>query len=304
MEYAVGIDIGGTKTAIGIVDETGKVAAHREIVTDLTKKPATMVGIMAETVRQLCDGENISDQDILGIGIGAPGPLNPATGEFTCPPNMPSWANFNITEILKHYFSWPIHLQNDATAAALAEKWIGAAQQNNHFIYITISTGIGAGLFLDGKLYTGFRGNAGDIGHIIIDPAMGVCKCGQLGCMEWVASGTAIARQASELLARNVTTKEVFALYELRDPQMVSLVERIFRYFGIGVVSLINAFDPEKIVIGGGVSQVGDPLFSAVNAYVRQYALSPGGKETAVVPALLGQNAGFIGAAALIHLHQ
>jgi glucokinase len=303
LKYAVGIDIGGTKTAIGIVDEQGRVAGQSVIHTDLSKTPEQMVQAMAEVVVQLQKETGITDEGILGIGLGIPGPLDAAAGKFACPPNLPTWANFEVAAEFSKYFSFPMQVQNDATAAALAEKWIGAAQENDHFIYLTISTGIGAGLFLNGKLYSGFRGNAGDAGHIVIDPSLGTCICGQKGCFEWVASGTAIARQATEIRGKETTTKEAFALYGQRDPQMTELVGRIFEYISMGIVSLINTFDPEKVVIGGGVSQVGDPLFTWIRAYVKRLALSPGGKETEIVPVQLNQDAGFIGAAALIHLN-
>jgi glucokinase len=301
--YSVGIDIGGTKTAIGFVDEQGRAVRQQVIHTDLTKTPSQMVQQMADVVKQLQQACNIGDASIKGIGIGIPGPLDATAGKFSCPPNLPTWADFEVVAEFNKYLSFPMQLQNDATAAALAEKWVGAAQENDHFIYVTISTGIGAGLFLNGALFAGFRGNAGDVGHIVIDPSKGTCICGQKGCFEWVASGTAIARQASQIRGMETTTKEAFELYSLRDPQMTSLIEQTFEYIGMGAVSLINTFDPEKIVLGGGVSQVGEPLFNAVRTYVKQFALSPAGKQTLIVPAKCNQDAGFIGAAALIHLN-
>ncbi|QGQ94812.1 ROK family protein [Paenibacillus psychroresistens] len=303
MKYSVGIDIGGTKTAIGIVNEAGLVAAEKVIHTDLAKTPQQMVKEMADVIKHLQVESGVMDEEILGVGIGVPGPLDAAAGKFSCPPNLPSWHDFEVAAEMRKYLEFPLQVQNDATSAALAEKWIGAAQDNANFIYITISTGIGGGLFLDGKLFTGFRGNAGDIGHIVIDPSAGTCICGQKGCIEWVASGTAIARQASTIRGKDTSTKEAFELYGAKDPQMVKLIEQVFEYLGMGIVSLINTFDLEKIVIGGGVSQVGDPLFAAIRAYVRKFALSPVGKETEIVPTKLNQNVGLVGAAALIHLN-
>lgn len=303
MKFSVGIDIGGTKTAIGIVSAAGEVIVERVIQTDLGKTPQQMVQAMAEVVIELQAESNITDDMILGMGIGIPGPLDAAKGKFSCPPNLPGWHEFEVATELRKYISFPLQVQNDATSAALAEKWIGSAQDNTNFIYITISTGIGAGLFLDGKLFTGFRGNAGDIGHMVIDPSLGECICGQKGCFEWVASGTAIARQATSIRGQDTSTKEVFELYGMKDPQMTQLVNQVFEYLGMGIVSLINTFDLEKVVIGGGVSQVGDPLFQAIRVYVAQYALSPVGKETEIVPTKLKQNAGLLGAAALIHLN-
>jgi glucokinase len=215
---------------------------------------------------------------------------------------LKGWWNFPIVESLQRHFDYKMAFENDATAAALAEKWLGAAKDAEHFVFITISTGIGAGIFSHGKLITGATGNAGDVGHFVIDPSAGTCVCGQQGCWEYVASGTAIARQASELLGREVTSKEVFALAADGHQEMKALVDKVFRYIGVGCVTLINTLDPEKLVIGGGVSQIGEPLFETVREYVSKYALNPSGRSTPIVPAALLQDAGLIGAAALIHV--
>ncbi|RXZ84081.1 ROK family protein [Paenibacillaceae bacterium] len=301
MNIAVGIDIGGTKTAIGIVDEQGTTLAKNAIKTDLSVSPQQMTERIAQTVQQLLDGQGIAVSDLKGIGIGAPGPLDPANGKITCPPNLPSWWDFPLVEELHRHLPAPIRMENDASAGALAEHWIGAAQDTDHFIYITISTGIGSGIYLHGKLLTGSTGNAGDAGHIVVDPTAGTCVCGQKGCWEFVASGTAIQRQGSALLGREVTSKEIFELAQSGDAACAGLVDQVFHHIGVGCVSLINLFDPQKIVIGGGVSQVGDPLFTAVRDYVSKYALNPSGRKTAIVPAALLQDAGLIGAASLIH---
>lgn len=304
MSYAVGIDIGGTKTAIGLVDQSGQVLAKNTLPTDQSVAPSEMVDRIAAAVKQLAQAAGIKESDILGIGIGAPGPLNTKLGQIMEPPNMRGWWGFPIVESFKRHFELPISFQNDATAAALAEKWIGAAKTAENFVYITISTGIGAGIYSHGKLITGATGNAGDVGHLVVDPTVGTCVCGQQGCWEFVASGTAIARQASELLGRTVTSKEVFDLaLNDKDPDMERLVNQVFRNIGIGCVTLINTLDPELLVIGGGVSQIGNPLFDAVRDYVSHHALNPSGRNTPVIPAALQQEAGLIGAAALVHLN-
>ncbi|UJF34947.1 ROK family protein [Paenibacillus hexagrammi] len=303
MKLAIGIDIGGTKTAIGIVDEQGTIAAKHTIKTDLSISPPQMVEQIAAAVKELLHQHSIEDSSILGIGIGAPGPLDPAGGRITCPPNLPGWQDFPLVKELERHLPYPIRMENDATAATLAEKWIGAAKDSHHFVFVTISTGIGSGIYLHGKLLTGASGNAGDAGHMVIDPSAGRCVCGQLGCWEWVASGTAIARQASEFLGRTVTSKEVFDLANEGDQNMVELVDKLYQYIGMGCVSLINILDPDTIVIGGGVSQVGEPLFQAVRSYVSAHALNPGGRHTRIVPAQLQTDAGLVGAAALVHVN-
>ncbi|MFC4777406.1 ROK family protein [Paenibacillus sp. GCM10023252] len=302
MNLAIGIDIGGTKIAAGIIDEKGTILASSSLHTDLTQPPADMVSQTAQEIKQLILKNGIDYTKIAGIGIGAPGPLDPRGGKLTCPPNLKSWWDFPVVQqFSNHFTNLPIRMENDATAAALAEKWIGAAKDSDHFVFITISTGIGAGIYLHGKLLTGSTGNAGDVGHMVVDPSAGTCLCGQAGCWEWIASGTAITRQASALYGRPVTSKEAFELAAGGDPEMAALVDKVFRYIGMGCVSLINTLDPDTIVIGGGVSQVGEPLFDAVRRYISEHALNPSGKRTAVVPAALLQNAGLIGAAALVH---
>ena len=302
MAIAIGIDIGGTKTAIGLVDGEGKVFARTSLPTDLAVPPAEMVGRMAGAVRALMESEGLGEPDIAGIGVGAPGPLSPADGILTCPPNLRAWWGFNVVEAIGRELPYPIRMENDATAATLAEKWVGAAAGAEHFVFVTISTGIGAGIYLHGKLLTGATGNAGDAGHIVVDPAAGKCPCGQIGCWEWVASGTAIARQAAALLGREVHAKEAFDLAAEGDAQMRALIDRVYHYVGVGCVSLINLFDPEMIVIGGGVSQAGPELFDSVQQYVSKHALNPSGRGCRIVPAALLQDAGLIGAAALVHM--
>jgi glucokinase len=298
--YAIGVDIGGTKIAIGLVDRTGRVRAEKTLPTNLSIPPSKMVQQIISALKQLVKESGKVDKQIAGIGIGAPGPLDAKNGTITCPPNLHSWINVPIVEMFTRDFSIPIFLENDANAAALAEKWVGAARESENFLYMTISTGIGAGIFLDGKLIAGFRGNAGDVGHIVIDPAYGTCPCGQQGCFEWIASGTAIARQASHLLGRQISAKEAFQLYSQNHLATKSLIDQIFNKIGVGCVTLINLFDPEMIVIGGGVTQVGEPLFAAVQKYVSQYALNPSGRKTKILPSLLDQNTGLVGAAALV----
>ncbi|WP_438495394.1 ROK family protein [Paenibacillus sp. IHBB 3054] len=302
MNYAIGIDIGGTKTALGLVSPDGQVLSKASLTTDLSLTPSDMADKIAEAANRLLSDEGLHQTDLKGIGIGAPGPLNTKLGQIAEPPNLRSWWNFPVVAAFERHFQIPIVLENDATAAALAEKWTGAATAADHFVYITISTGIGAGIYSHGRLITGATGNAGDIGHMVIDPGAGLCSCGQRGCFEYIASGTAIAREASQLLGRQVTSKEVFELaLSSQDAAMKALVDRVFGYIGIGCVTLINTFDPELLVIGGGVSQVGAPLFEAVRDYIKLHALNPSGRSTRVVPAALQQDAGLIGAAALIH---
>jgi glucokinase len=299
--FAIGIDIGGTKIAAGFVDEQGKVLAGTSIKTDLSVSPSEMLDRVTAEIRRLAADNGLDLSQATGVGVGAPGPLNTVTGRLTCPPNLKSWWDYPVVDELRSRLQLPVKMENDATAATLAEKWVGAAQDSDNFVFITVSTGIGAGIYLHGKLITGASGNAGDAGFMIVHPTGDVLNNEPSGYWEHIASGTAIARQASELLGREVTSKEAFQLAADGHPAISELVQRVYTYIGMGCVSLINLLDPAKIVIGGGVSQVGEPLFSAVRDYVSKHALNPGGRETVIVPAQLQQDAGLIGAAALVH---
>ncbi|MFD2629959.1 ROK family protein [Oceanobacillus kapialis] len=301
MSLAIGVDIGGTKTAIGLIDDSGNISAQTKIPTDQGILPSQMIDRMIHTIKALLKENSLEENEIMGIGIGAPGPLDVKNGLISCPPNLPQWIDIPVVQQFKHQFSIPVWLANDASAAAVAEKWIGAGTDSNDFAYVTISTGIGAGFILNGKLYTGARGNAGDIGHMAVDTRVeGICGCGQKGCFEYVASGTAIARLGTEIMEKSVTSIEAFSLYKDGHPEITSMVEEVFERIGMGCVTLINALEPEFIVIGGGVSNVGEALFKSVNDYVSKYALSPLGRETRIIPSKLENNTGLVGAAALV----
>lgn len=302
MNYSIGVDIGGTKVAIAVVTEYGKIISNTVIPTDLSIRPEQMIERICDEINGLVQGSKVKHATIKGVGIGAPGPLDSKAGMITCPPNLKTWVNIPIKKLVEEKLSIPVTLENDANAAALAEKWVGAATDTDNFTYITISTGIGAGVIVEGRLLRGLKGNAGDIGHTVVDPSYGTCPCGQDGCLEWIASGTAIARQGTEILGRDVSTQEIFELYEQGDAKIVPFIDGVLTVLGQACVTVINTFDPEKIVIGGGVSKVGDTLFKPIQDYVSKKALNPTGRQTKIVPAKLDQSSGVIGAAALLFI--
>ncbi|TSB45500.1 ROK family protein [Alkalicoccobacillus porphyridii] len=302
MKYALGIDIGGTKIAAGLINQSGEIVKQAVIPTEaVAVTPEKKINQVISELKSMI--EDINSDELIGIGIGAPGPLNGKEGVLTEPPNLRAWWGAPIKRWFKESFSCPVIMENDANAAVLAEKWLGAGQGCEHFIYMTISTGIGAGIYSHGRLLTGAYGNAGEVGHIVIDPAYGTSACGQKGTLEWIASGTAIARQATALKGKPMTSQEVFEQAAAGDQELKQLVDKVFEKIGVGCVTLINLLEPERIVLGGGVTNVGEPLFSGVKAYVEKFAISSAGRNTEIVPAMLHQNAGLLGAAALI-LHQ
>ncbi|PTL39106.1 ROK family protein [Alkalicoccus saliphilus] len=301
MNYSIGIDIGGTKTAVGLVTSEGTVLLEETLKTDQSVPPAEMCLRIINTADQLTAETGLDLSFMEGLGIIAPGPLNSKTGRILCPPNLPGWENFDIVNVFTSRYEFPVKLQNDANAAAEAEKWLGGAKDLHNFIYLTISTGIGGGIFAEGNLLEGRTGNAAEVGHMVMDPAYGTCRCGQKGCFEWIASGTAIARRGSERFGKSLSSQEVVQLYMDGETAAVELMTDIFRNIGIGCVSLINLFDPEKIIIGGGVSNIGEPLFKEVRKYVKNNTLNPGSGEVEIEKSSLNFKSGVVAAASLIH---
>lgn len=300
MSDIIGIDIGGTKTAIGVVDNQGQIKQRKTIPTDLTVSPDTMLERIGDAVEAL--ERPIGDVQIKGIGIGAPGPLDPDQGRMLGPPNLPTWHNLDVSSYFHERFQWPVELQNDAVAALFAERWTGAAKGCEDVVYLTISTGIGSGIISGGRLIKGVSGNAGEVGHIVIDPSFGECVCGQKGCFEYIASGTGISNHGSRALGETLSAEEIFSLARSGNQEAAAFLDKIYAVMGAGCVTLVNSFDPERIVIGGGVSKAGGDMFEAIQSYVSRYALNERGRAVSIVPASHGTDAGLIGAAAQLLL--
>jgi len=256
--------------------------------------------------------EGVDRADVQAIGIASPGPLDPRTGVVIAPPNLPGWADVPLRDIMGRAFDVPVFVNNDANLAGLAEHRFGAGQGADDMVYLTISTGIGGGVVCGGSLLMGAHGLAGEPGHMTVEPSGPVCACGNVGCLECMSSGRAIARQAvewisegqssilvSELRAGKALSGEmVGAAARAGDELALRAVARAAHYLGIGVVSLVHMFDPELVVLGGGVTKLGGLLFDPVRAWLREHGLTAVQRGTPVVPAALGDDGGLRGAVA------
>lgn len=311
--YVVGIDLGGTKISCALASIDGDIVSQYVTPTEAEQGEMHIVENMRKAVEQLLEQAIVTIEDVEVIGIGAPGPLDAERGIILEPANLP-FNNFNIVEPLKRYFNKPIFLENDANVAALGEWKFGAGKGCDHMVYFTVSTGIGGGAVLNGKLYHGRTSNALELGHTTVDPFSQVrCGCGNLGCLEAHASGTAIAKRAREAVLSNVSTAlknydhitaaEVFKEASLGDRVAIDIRDTAFNYLGIGITNAINTFDPDVVIIGGGVSQVGEVLFDAVKALVKQRGLKTMTDGCKILPAQWGTDAGIIGAIALALTH-
>jgi glucokinase len=305
----LGIDLGGTKIGIGLVDQDGTVLYSDIQPTFAQQGPQAVIQRIVAGAEQVLDEAGLARRDVRSVGIGAPGPLDIPRGLLVEPPNLPGWHNVPLREIVQDRLGAATYLENDANAAAIGEYLYGAGRDTRDMVYVTVSTGIGGGLILDGHIYHGVSGGAGEIGHITVLPYGPRCGCGHRGCLEALASGTAIAREGQRLVARGirtaiasqadqeVTAKHVVDAMRRGDPYAQQIVAQAMFYLGIGMANLVNLFNPERLVIGGGLAALGDDLLGPVRRAIDLGAFPSASAQVTVVLAELGVEVGIVGAA-------
>lgn len=287
----LGIDLGGTKIAVAAV-EAGRILEHYRVDTPRTGGESVLEA-MATAAREMLAGH----PEIRAVGVGSPGPIDFARGVVLFAPNIPGMEEAPIVAGLQERLAMPVVLENDANAAGLAEHLYGAARDADTSIFVTISTGIGGGIFVGDRVLRGKHGLAGEIGHMTLQPGGPFCGCGYHGCWESIASGRAIAREASFSYGRSMTTVEVFRRAQAGEWRALKVVDNAAHYTGLALANLMKAFDPDLFVIGGGMSQVGafylDKIQAAADAYARGFP------QPSLRTAELGVDAGVIGAASV-----
>ncbi|MFA6549646.1 MAG: ROK family protein, partial [Candidatus Margulisiibacteriota bacterium] len=260
----IGIDLGGTKIAAVLANERGKILTDINIPTEAYKGREHVIGVIKKAAYTLIKGQKAK---IKAIGIGVPGPILYNKGIVIDPPNLPGWKRVNLKKILEKEFHVPVFVDNDANCAALAEAYFGAGKNARHFIYITVSTGIGGGIIIDRKLYRGAIGAAGEFGHMIIDSKGFTCGCGNVGCFEALASGTAIKKRSGmDAIAVELAARQ-------GDKKALAVIAETAHYLSIGIANLVNIFNPELVIVGGGVSKMRELLFTPVRQEFKKYAL-------------------------------
>jgi glucokinase len=271
----LGIDLGGSKILAAVVDPRGEMLSSDESMTPATKGREAVIQSIVDSSHRALEQAGVALSEICAIGVGAAGISSPEAGILFNSPNLPGWRDVPLRDIMQEKLGKKTFLINDANAAALGELYFGAARGARNFIYITLSTGIGGGIVIDGKIYTGAIGAAGEVGHITIDDNGPVCNCGSRGCWETLASGTALAREARHRIkegvrtsileyaegdVEKVTAQVIHSAAKQGDSLAKELIARTGYYVGVGLANLINIFNPELIVIGGGLSNIGDML--------------------------------------------
>ncbi len=308
MPTIIAVDIGGTQMrAASYTTEKLKPIKQKKIPT-LASEPGGM-----DRLIQVIEAVWPEDSIVEAIGLGSPGPLDPHTGYLLAPPNNPLWHNFPLAPNVMKHFGVKAYLDNDANLAGLAEYRFGAGKGHHNLLYFTVSTGIGAGVIIEDRLLQGYHGLAAELGHIIVDPNGPPCSCGFNGHLESFSSGPAIVKYVlgelesgtkSSLKREGVITpREVAEAANQGDVLAVKAYQRAGEYLGIGVASLLHAFDPSIVVFGGGVSQVGNLLFDPFNSSLRKHVFHPRYLEGLVITrAELGDDAGLLGARALAEM--
>lgn len=314
LDFVLGIDIGGTNLVVGAVAADGsRVVGVHSAPTNPTRGPdAVMLGLVAMGRRTLATlAQEVPKARVLGIGVGAPGPLDRREGVVLLTPNL-GWVNMPLRAHLAEALGLPAALDNDANCAILGECWIGAARGVRYVMGMTIGTGIGGGIVIDGTLYHGASDCAGEIGHMTIDLDGRRCGCGNYGCLEAYASGPAIALRAVEQIQSGavsaltalvhgdltrVTAHTVYEAAQTGDSLAKEVVRETAHYLGAGLANLLNIFNPDRVVIVGGVTQAGDWLFEPLRRDVARRAFSPAVQACDIVPGQLDGLAGVYGAA-------
>jgi glucokinase len=296
------IDIGGTKIAVGMVDDAGRVLSRVETPTD----PNDYAAGVEQIVRMLRKAASEEGAEISGIGIGSTGPVDPMRGEFGDVDFLPGWRGKKIVNDLTKILNVTVALENDGDAAALAEAAWGAGRNRSRLIYVTVGTGIGGGIILDGQLYRGVDGAHPEVGHQVIDPAGPECSCGFRGCWESLAAGPAMVafykgRNAARLGDDAITAKRICELAQQRDAWGLAAVEHEALYLALGLANLINLFAPDAIVLSGSLMKSAPLFLDRIRSVIRSGCRFVPAEKTELSLASLGEDANLIGAARVWH---
>ena len=315
----LGIDLGGTNIVAGVVDEDYKIIATNKVKTNLPRPSEEIVDDIAKVSIEAAKAAGVNIKDIAAVGIGTPGSINPKTGIVTYSNNL-GFYDLPLGDMLRERLGTDLFLENDANAAAYGEYIAGAGRGTKNFIAVTLGTGVGGGIIIDGKLYSGSNYAGGELGHTVIQMNGEACTCGRLGCYEAYASATALIRQTKQAMIRfpesamwqlcdgrleNASGKTSFNAMRNGDEAGKAVVDNYIGYVAVGLANIINTFQPDVICIGGGISKEGETLIAPIREIINgeNYARSIPAK-TVIKAADLGNDAGIIGAAFLDRLYK
>lgn len=321
--HIVGVDLGGTSINVGVVPfDGGAVLGMRSMPTNSDHGAKFVVDRMVEMIRgamaEVAEEGGFPEEAFAGIGLGSPGPLDRETGTVIETPNL-GWRNFPLRDLIANAIGIEVELDNDANCATLGEWWLGAGQGTRNLVGVTLGTGIGGGIVIDGRVFHGANDVAGEVGHMTIDSTGRKCKCGNYGCLEAYASGPAIAARAIEGLETGeqsllpslvggdlsrITAETVYEAIIAGDQYAKDVMRETARFLGAGLANLINVLNPEMVVISGGVTRAGEHLFEPLRAEVRRRAFRHAEQRCRIVSSSLGSTAGVVGAAYMFRVER
>ncbi|MFD2046066.1 ROK family glucokinase [Ornithinibacillus salinisoli] len=313
-ELMIGVDIGGTTVKLGFINVDGEIIDKWEIPTNTKNQGVSIVQDIWDSIDQKRIHLNINQDNVIGIGIGAPGFIDAKKGIVHEAVNI-GWKDFHLAEELNKKSGLPVFLENDANIAVLGENWKGAGNLARNVIAVTLGTGVGGGIIANGRILNGENGTAGEIGHIIVEPNGYLCNCGRRGCMETVTSATGIVRQGMDAIEKEpksllndrynengfITSKDIFQLAKQGDKICIKIVNRTTDIIGFTIANMATIINPSKVLVGGGVSKAGSQLISGINEAFVKYALPRISDVCEIKIAQLGNDAGIIGAAYLVN---
>jgi glucokinase len=308
-----GIDLGGTKILVLIGDAGGVVVGTARVPTLAKQGPESVLARIVEAVHEAAKEAGVDAHALRVAGVSAPGPIDTADGIITDPPNLPGWHNVPLAAILRERLGVPAILENDANCGAVGEHNFGAGRGYKDMIFVTISTGIGGGIIIDNELYAGASGAAGEVGHIGVSVDGPLCGAGHVGCLEAFASGTAIAAGAREMIAAGglpvtarlaaesppLSAATVYHAGQQGEAEATAIITNAGRYLGIGLASIINAFNPQAIVLGGGLTNMGDTILGPAVETARMRSFAQSFMDVRIVEGELGERVAALGALAV-----
>ena len=318
--YVIGIDFGATHLNLLLADISARILEELEVEIDIQDGPESCLEEANSRVQELLKKAQLNLKDVLAIGVGVPGPIVAEEGMVLTPPIMPGWDRFPIRDTLQKLWGHPVSVNNDAELGVLGEWASGAGRGERNLVYIKIGTGIGAGLLMDGSIYHGVTGSAGEIGHLTIDENGPICACGNQGCLEAMAGGHAIAQQAQQAVknglrtqlaniqpVEKITAREVASAARRGDLVAQQILALAGSHIGIALAGLVNMFNPGMVIIGGGVAQTGDILLEPMRQTVQRRSLPAATRVVRITTAMLGRRSSSMGAvvqALTMALHQ
>jgi glucokinase len=308
-----GIDLGGTKIRTLVTAADGSVLGDDRVATQPLEGVEAVIARIVQSVHDAASAAGVEVSSLRAIGVAAPGPIDTVRGVITDPPNLHGWHNVPLAHILQERLGAPTVLENDANCQGLAEHEFGAGRGFKHMIFVTVSTGIGGGIIIDNELYVGASGAAGEIGHLVVASEGPECGAGHVGCLEAMASGTAIARDAAALIEQGrlirtariaehnppLDAEDVYRASQEGEAEAAAIITRAGRYLGTGLASLINAFNPQAIVVGGGLVNMGDAIMAPAIEIARQRSFGQSFADVQILEGELGGRAGALGAIAV-----